>query len=169
MRGGVRVRPLGLRSAFPNAFGGLPSPRVGPCGRLRRAFGTFPPLRFGTSRGFAAKLFPTWLQWDFPSGAVRVLAVVVPPPLFSLAPRQVRTISELGRDAATFVAKTGAAVRGWELMSPEFCRARFPPCGGRLALGWTMPLRGEASRWAALAVGSLFVSNVDNLPRSYPR
>ena len=85
--------------------------------------------------------------------------------------RHERRLAGESRDygRADFVAKTGAAVRGWELMSPEFCRARFPPCGGRLALGWTMPLRGEASRWAALAVGSLFVSNVDNLPRSYPR
>ena len=45
-----------------------------------------------------------------PSGAVRDLAVVDPPPFLFPASRQVRTPSELGRDAATCVAKTGAAI-----------------------------------------------------------
>ena len=30
--------------------------------------------------------------------------------------------------------QNGRGSQGWKLISPEFCRARFPPCGGRLAL-----------------------------------
>ena len=38
---------------------------------------------------------------------------------------------------------------------PKNCRARFSASGGRLALMWTLPLRGEAGKARPLAVTSL--------------
>ena len=78
------------------------------------------PLRLpdgqaGTSipapEGACQEVSPKFVQSDSPSGAVRGLAVVAPPPFLFPASRPVRIPSELGRDAATCVAKTGAAVK----------------------------------------------------------
>ena len=41
--------------------------------------------------------------------------------------------------------QNGRGNHGRKTISHEFCRARFPPCGGRLALGWTMPRAAGAA------------------------
>ena len=62
-------------------------PRAGPCGRLRRAFGTFPPLRSGASaERVAMRVLPVCLDLSLRSAGRSPFKVLVKP-RFSASPK----------------------------------------------------------------------------------
>ena len=101
------VAPLRL----PDGQAGTSIPARGPLRAASPCLRHLPSASLRHIEGACQEVSPKFVQRDSPSGAVRGLAAVAPPPFLFLASRLMRTSSELGRDAATCVAKTGAAVK----------------------------------------------------------